>query len=344
MRNGIISSGNWLIDYVKIIDNLPERNMLVNILDEKTSIGGAPHNVLVDLAKLETGIPLFGAGLIGSDSKGDFILERLRENNIDISNIFRTNLGSTSYTDVMTEMGTGNRTFFHYKGTNALLDLEHFLHINTEARIFHLAYLLLLDKLDSSDPEYGILAARVLHFLQKSGYKTSVDVVSEQSDRYKKIVFPCLKYINYLVLNEIEAGNSTGFIIREPDNSLNIKNIRLSAESLINGGVSELVVIHFPEGSYALNIKKEEFFVPSFIVDEKNIKGTVGAGDAFCAGILYGIHENISLEETLVFANANAALSLFDLTSTGGAVPLQKVREFISSQVQREKIINTLHD
>jgi len=39
MRRGIISSGNWLIDYVKIIDNLPQRNMLVNILDEKTSIG-----------------------------------------------------------------------------------------------------------------------------------------------------------------------------------------------------------------------------------------------------------------------------------------------------------------
>ena len=70
---------------------------------------------------------------------------------------------------------------------------------NQAQKIFHLGYLLLLDKLDNEDKEFGIVAARVLHQLQDKGFKTSVDLVSEESDRYKKIVLPCLKYINYLV-------------------------------------------------------------------------------------------------------------------------------------------------
>ena len=54
--------------------------------------------------------------------------------------IDRTNLRvlegeSTSYTDVMTEKG-GARTFFHYRGANARLSVEHVLACQSPARIF----------------------------------------------------------------------------------------------------------------------------------------------------------------------------------------------------------------
>jgi len=53
-------------------------------------------------------------------------------------------------------------------------------------RIFHLGYLLLLDALDQPDAKFGTQAARLLAAAQAAGVKTSVDVVSEDSDRFAK--------------------------------------------------------------------------------------------------------------------------------------------------------------
>jgi sugar/nucleoside kinase (ribokinase family) len=331
MRKGIISAGNWIIDHVKIIDTWPKRGMLANIKSKMLGTGGAPYNVLIDLAKLETGIPLFALGVIGNDSDGEYILKDLKKHHIDTKYMKTTEAQPTSYTDVMTEADTGYRTFFHCRGANALLDYEHFKVIETNAKIFHLGYLLLLDKLDSEDKEYGVVAARVLDMLHKKGYKTSVDVVSEASDRFRKIVTPCLKYIDYLIVNEIEAGETTGLKIRRDDKTIDNDNLVKSAKALLSGGVKELVTIHFPEAGYAITKKGESVFSPSFVVDKEEIKGTVGAGDAFCAGMLYGLHEDLPIHETLTIANANARFNLLSPTCTNGAVDIESVRKYIAT-------------
>lgn len=339
MKNGIIAAGNWIIDKVKFIDILPQRNMLANISDEVMGLGGGPHNVLVDLAKMNIGIPLAGAGIIGNDADGDYILKVIKEHNIDTKHIQKTIEKGTSYTDVMSVKNSGDRTFFHYRGANATLDYEHFVNINTEHKIFYLAYLLLLDKLDSEDKEYGVVAAKVLNLLQKKGYKTTVDVVSEQSDRFRKIVNPCLPYIDYLILNEIEAGTSTGFQIRKQDNSIDPVNIHKAAEALINGGVKEWVIIHFPEGGFAIDTKKNKYFVPSFLVEQKDIVSSVGAGDAFCAGALYGLHEGLPIEQILKIANASARFNLFGATTTDGAVSIGEIKKYLETARQREPVV-----
>ena len=110
--------------------------------------------------------------------------QNCRQHKIDIRHLGTTPKAPTSYTDVMTEQGHGRRTFFHARGANALWrgdDLD-FKKIN--ARIFHLGYLLLLDALDEPDAKYGTKAARLLAAAQAAGIKTSVDVVSEDSDRF----------------------------------------------------------------------------------------------------------------------------------------------------------------
>ena len=50
-------------------------------------------------------------------------------------------------------------------------------------------------------------------------------------------------------------------------------------------GVRKKVIIHMPDLATALS---EDGFtvVPSYEVSKAEIKGTTGAGDAFCAGIL----------------------------------------------------------
>src|SRR5438132_12331776 len=129
----------------------------------------------------------------------------------------------------MTEQNRGRRTFFHARGANALWRGDDLNFSRNTARIFHLGYLLLLDALDAPDPKFGTRAARLLAEAQNAGIKTSVDVVSEESDRFAKIVNPALKYVDYCILNEIEAGKTTGLTIRQADGSLDKVALRHAA-------------------------------------------------------------------------------------------------------------------
>jgi sugar/nucleoside kinase (ribokinase family) len=336
-RKGILCGGNWIVDHVKVIDTYPGENMLVDIRDDYVAVGGGPNNVLTDLAKLNAGIPLYAMGLIGDDQDGSFIYDELAKHEIDISGLKKTDQKRTSYTDVMSVSGSGNRTFFHYRGTNSLLDIQDFK-IQSGARIFHLAYLLLLDKLDDIDNDYGVVAARVLDKLQKDGYETSVDVVSSEGGRFKTIIGPCLPYIDYLIINELEAGFTTGRKIRSAAGSINTEQLHLAAQDLIRAGAKKKVIIHFPEGGLVLDRNGDELLLPSFKVSEEEIKGTTGAGDAFCAGCLYAIHEGFDHERMLKFAHACASFNLKNPTSTGGAVSKDEVESYIRTASLRESI------
>ena len=183
----------------------------------------------------------------------------------------------------------------------------------------------------SPDPEYGVVAARVLKGLQRQGYETSVDVVSEEGDRFRRIVEPCLPYIDYLIVNEIEAGAVCGLQLRDPEGVLLHDRMEEAAETLVQRGVGRLCAIHCPEGGYARTRDGESSWCSSVPVAAKQIISSVGAGDAFCAGMLYAQHEGIPLHDALRFANASARFNLFSATSTGGAPTLGQLTEFIHS-------------
>ena len=87
-------------------------------------------------------------GLVGDDADGRGIRDDCVARGIDVTQLRTTAAAPTSYTDVMTVEATGRRTFFHQRGANARLDIEHFDFRTTNARFFHLGYLLLLDRLD----------------------------------------------------------------------------------------------------------------------------------------------------------------------------------------------------
>jgi sugar/nucleoside kinase (ribokinase family) len=326
-REGLLAGGNWIIDQVKVIDVFPQPEKLANIIEERQGTGGAPYNVLVDLAKLGVDFPLYAAGLVGKDALGDHILEDCRRHKIDPHHLHQTPQAPTSYTDVMTEVNGGRRTFFHNRGTNALWDGGGLDFAKVRARIFHLGYLLLLDALDAPDKKFGTKAAALFAAAQAAGVKTSVDVVSEDSDRFGQIVTPALKHVDYCILNEYEAGKTTGFRTRQPDGSIDPVSLRHAAGAMLQLGVRELVVIHFPEGGFARTRRGEDHWQPSLNLPVKAITGTAGAGDAFCAGVLLGLHEGWDLGRCLHTAVCVAAASLSDPTCTGGMKPLKGTLE-----------------
>jgi sugar/nucleoside kinase (ribokinase family) len=317
-----MAGGNWIIDQVKIIDVYPQPEQLGNIRSQSEGTGGAPYNVLIDLAKSGVPFPLFAAGLVGDDPLGQRILADCKRHRIDTRNLAPTKKAPTSYTDVMTEQGHGRRTFFHARGANALWRGTDLNFERVPARIFHLGYLLLLDALDEPDARFGTQAARMLAAAHAAGLKTSVDVVSEDSERFPKVVNPALKHVDYCILNEIEAGKTTGFKIRQEGGRLDGVALRHAAGALLQQGVKELVVIHFPEGAFARTRRGEDVWQSSLKLPPAYIGGTAGAGDAFCAGVLLGLHEGWELPRSLLTGVCIAAASLSDPTCTAGVKSL----------------------
>ncbi len=317
-RNGIIAAGNWIVDHIKTVDVYPVQDALANIKTESLNNGGAPFNVLKDLSRMGTSFPLKAIGMLGDDADGRWIKGNCVQNKIDVTKLKIIKGVSTSYTDVMTIESTGRRTFFHQRGANALLDVEHFNFENSNEKIFHLGYLLLLDKLDEVDSDGMTSAAKVLRSARNSGIKTSIDIVSENSNRFKKIVIPTLPFVDYIFINEYETERTTG--IELGNNLPELNSLRKAAKMLIDYGVQEWVFIHFPAGVYALSKNGEELLQGSVNLPKEKIESVVGAGDALAAGILFAIHENWNMKDTLKLGVSTAAASLQDISCSNGIV------------------------
>ena len=317
-RKGVLAGGNWIIDQVKMIDTWPQPESLANIHSQSEGTGGAPYNVLLDLAKMGASFPLSAAGFVGKDLLGNAILADLQKHKVDTKLLKANPKAPTSYTDVMTEVKGGRRTFFHCRGANALWDGSDLDFKKTKARIFHLGYLLLLDALDAPHRVHGTKAAALLAQAQEAGLKTSVDVVSEDSDRFAKIVAPALKFTDYCILNEFEAGRTAGFKVRDASGKLDTVAIRHTAGALLQMGVREVVVIHFPEGGFARTRDGKDHWQSSLRLPQNYIAGSAGAGDAFCAGVLFGLHEGWEMQQALLTGVCAAAASLAHPTCTAG--------------------------
>jgi len=324
-RQGIACGGVWVVDTVKVIDHYPPENSIAYITEMSRGGGGLAHNVVIDLATFDASLPLHALGLIGNDSYGDYLVELCRPfPNINLDQLRRTDERGTSYTDVFSIKASGRRTYFHYKGTNSLFRPEHVDVDSLPVKMFHLGYLLLMDAMDQPDPEFGTVAARLLAQLQSRGIRTSIDLVSENSDRFGRIVPPALKYTDYCIINDWEAEKLAGIPLRAGDRLIT-ENLGKIGRAILGFGVKDLVVIHFPEGGYLISRDGTEILQPSLAVTEDFIVGSTGAGDAYCAGILYGLYQGWEHGRTLRFATCAGAMNLSDLTTTGGSKSWQEV-------------------
>jgi len=327
-RSGILAAGNWIVDHVKVIDLWPSQDALAIIQSETNGNGGSPFNVLIDLSRLGADFPLQGAGMIGTDSAGDWILDICRKNRIDVASMHRTDAAPTSYTDVMTVASTGRRTFFHQRGANALLKGSDVQLGSSSAKLFHLGYLLLLDSLDATCPTFGTKSAELLHRASELGYVTSADVVSEESDRYRQVVFPALRHLDLLFMNEFEAGHMVDSKIRVGD-TIDRAALVSTAETVLKAGVRQWVIIHFPEGILALSSSGKQLYQPSLKLPADQIKGATGAGDAVTAGVLFGYLEELPMETCLLYGVCAAAACMEHPSASDGVLPLPKCLEFV---------------
>ena len=299
-KNGIAVAGSILVDQINEIGAYPVAGELTQIRRVQKAVGGCVPNVAIDLKRLDPTLTVKAVGKIGKDEEGAYVTQVLSENGVETADLVTCD-DKTSFTQVMSVVG-GQRTFFTYAGACAEFGADDVDLDSLTVKMLHLGYFLLLDKIDKGD------GVALLKAAQERGIKTSIDLVSENSDRYS-LVLPCLPYTDNLIVNELEAAQMTGM---EPKK----ENLRAIAEKLKALGVRERVIIHMKDMGVCLS-DAGYTVLGAYDVPRSWIKGTTGAGDAFCAGALLGIYQERSDEEILDLASASAigALSAPDAIS-----------------------------
>lgn len=320
MKQGIAIAGSILVDKINEISAYPSAGELTQIKSLTRATGGCVPNVAMDIKRIDETLTVKAVGVVGDDEEGAYAVETLKNAGLDVTGV-KTVAEKTSFTEVMSVTG-GQRTFFTYAGASAKFGLSDFDFDTLDVKMLHLGYFLLLDKIDNGDGVKALQAAK------NAGIKTSIDLVSENSDRYK-IVLPCLPYTDNLIINELEAGKLTGI---EPTR----ENLRKIAETLKSYGVKERVIIHTPE--IGVCVSNDGFTaVPSYQIPDGFIKGTTGAGDAFCAGALVGIYREDSDEKILSFASAAAVAALSAADAVSG-MRSEKEIEKLCKNMERKQI------
>ena len=301
-RKGIAVVGTALVDNIYEISAYPAQGELTQIKDVKMAVGGLVPNNGIGLKKIAPHIPVIAVSKVGDDDAGKYLLDTLTANGVDVSGIKISKNDRTSFTDVMSITGA-QRTFFTYAGACASFGYNDIDWDSLNCKMLHLGYFLLLAKVDDGD------GLKILREAKDRGITTSIDLVSENSDRYS-CVLPCLPYVDNLILNELEAGKLCGI---EPS----VDNLAEMSQKLLDMGVRERVIIHMPEIGVC---RTRESYVerPSYKLPKGYVKGKTGAGDAFCSGALIAIERGASADEILTLAEAAAVASLSAADATSG--------------------------
>ena len=318
MRRGIACAGNWIVDIVHTIEAWPAKSDLVRIVDEVEGTGGGAANVMLSLAAFRAGVPLWAIGLVGMDRHAATVRWAVKGAGAGLDHLAETDRAPTAHTHVMNLPGD-SRTFFYHPGTNDLLD-EGDIAVEAvaaeRAKVFYLGYLNLLGRLDAvADGSSG--AARVLARARAAGMVTVADLVSTDRAEFRATVEAALPHLDVLFLNEVEAARATGLAVAGADD---LDGITAAAAQLRAGGAGA-VVVHTPALGLWLSAAGAVVVRPDPVpVDQ--VVSPVGAGDAFAAGCLYGLHEGWGPEECLRLGHLAAAASLRGATATGAIPPL----------------------
>lgn len=326
MNASVVFAGSVIVDTIKSLDVWPEKGSIAQVGSVSRAIGGCVPNTGIDLKRLDESVSVKAFADVGQDELGDFAIREMSGGGLDVSGVCRVPAITTN-TDVMVVAETGERTFFCNRGAGVGFDPTDERVEVLDCELFHLGYILLLDALDSPDAEFGTRAARLLASLRSRGVRTSLDLVSERSERVPTTVKPVLAQCDYAVINEVEAEAITGVRARGSDGCISPGRLEALARAVSACGVKERTVVHCPEGSGAIESNGRFSYVPSLKLPQGWIKGTVGAGDAFCAGMLYSFLRDWDVEKGMRLARAAAAANLASPSGTGGARSLEETLE-----------------
>lgn len=290
---------------VKPFEKMPDRGKLILADRTELQIGGCASNTGVVLRKL--GVEVAIIGKVGSDNLGRFVLNKLKEEGLDVSGMMTGKETNTSGTAVFIHPD-GERSFIHSIGTNAHLKLEEInFDFLKKFSILHIAGALLMPGFDG-DP-----LAETFKRAKKAGVTTCLDTAWDSEGRWMTVLEKSLPYVDYFLPSIEEARMITG-----KDKPEDV------AAFLLSKGVKNVGLKMGKEGSFIMNSSEKHYFKALDI----KVVDTTGCGDAYAAGFIAGLVRNFRFEKCGLLANLTGTKIATSIGATSGVYSYEDTVEF----------------
>ncbi|WP_347548634.1 sugar kinase [Pseudalkalibacillus hwajinpoensis] len=283
--------------------------------------GGAEFNFAIGCARL--GLQTGWISRLGNDEFGKYIRNFARGEGIDVSEVQLLDQYSTSLNfKEIREDGSG-RTFYyrHHSPTEALTEATLDEDILRSCKLLHITGVFA-----AINPDKNIsLLKRAATIAKDNGamitFDPNIRLKLWSREEAKRCLTDLLPYVDVLLTGEDEAELLFG--VRDPEKI---------AQACQKYGISTIAIKKGENGACAF---KNGDLVHAAPIPPKKVIDTVGAGDGFDAGFVYGLLNGWTLERTLKFSNAIGSLVVSVYGDNEGLPELGEVlaqlgeREFI---------------
>ena len=317
-RRGVLSAGTFCVDFNKSIARWPEEDTSNEVLAIERQGGGSGFNMALDLKRLDPSFPVEAMGVVGDDDLGRFLAHECDAHRVDRAALMALKSGATMSVDAFNVASNGRRTHFYHQGVAATMTPENFDFSSTRAKILHLGLPGAHKAMDG--PWRGDASGwvAVLRKARSAGLAANLELMTTLAERLTELGRPCLPYLDWLIVNDYEIGALAGLATRRADGSTDPAAVARAIDATLALGAMKWTAAHFPDGAVAGGRDGSRVALGSVAVPQSAIVGANGAGDAFAAGMLYGLHEQWPILNCLELGHASAAASMRAMSTTEG--------------------------
>ena len=294
----VLNFGSLNIDYVYSLDHFVQKGETISSDALHIFPGGKGLNQSVALGR--AGVSVSHAGAVGKD--GDFLLELLKESCVDTKYI-QVLEGVQTGTAIIQNDKSGDNCIILYSGANHQITKGQIA--NTISDFEKGDFLVLQNEINGMDS--------IVRVAEEKGLK----IVLNPSPMNEKILGLPLQYVDYFVLNEVEAAQILGLEnISEKDGEKIVRELHHAYPR------AKIVLTLGAEGSIYFDGEKlyRQRAYKTEVVD------TTAAGDTFSGFFIAGILRGDTLEQAMDTAARAAGIAI---SRPGAAPSIPKIEEVL---------------
>jgi fructokinase len=305
-KEHILCLGNIAYDLVQRKGN-SEKNFLFAAYP-----GGSVFNTALLLSKLGCRVAVLSK--TGNDFLGDKLIATMKKHGINVRYVFQENCVKTALAVAdIDSKGNSSYIFYRPENTSCPLKKEEIPEsVFKQAKILHTDSAFTYKDGTYEDTMYTIAKARK-HNVFVSYDPNWRNGRIKNTAKARKRIARIIEYTNLLKLSDTDAIGITGA------KTLEAAVKKLPSNTIITAGL---------KGAFHVKDKRETF-IPAFQI---KVADTIGAGDAFTAGLLHEYARKgeksltRDLRQTMLFASAAAALICAKSGATAGIKKLAQVK------------------
>lgn len=304
--------GNITFDYTVSSNKFIKEDYKSSFNDPTMTIGGPAFNAATVIHKFGADVDFYGK--ISNDIFGNYIIDKLKKENINIEHLYKNTNSDTitpfSYIIVNTDRKT--RTICSSRSSKDFLTPT-------------------IDNIEYKEKYYNYILTDGKYINEtKELIKKNPNAISIiDAGRVNKDVIELCNIVNYIICSQEFAEELTGIKIENNENAIKVYKALKQKFSNATG-----ITITIGSRGYICENGNDAIIHPTY-KPEKPIIDTNGAGDIFHGAFTYALSKNHTYDESLEFASITATLST---TKTGGrnsCPELEEVKKILNKNTKK---------